>query len=427
MSKKLNGISENHHLTMNKNPFFQVLKVKNFQKLWGSQILSQITLNLINFVIILRIFEASHSTVAVSLVWIFYAIPAILLGPFSGTIVDLVEKRKALIWTNFSQAVIVLCYLLIKQKIWPIYTIVFLYSLVNQLYIPAEASTLPGVVPKKLYPSANGIFMFTMYGTFLVGFSLAGPLVRLVGKEMPFFFSSLLLGLAAVSVALLPSGMRGERKGVRGIQEFWDKVKDGYLFIKEETAVLFPLILIVLSQIIVGILAVLIPSFATEILSIDLLDAGLVLVSPAGLGALIGAQGVVWALKRIRKKKVISFGLFLATLGLLCFSLIIPNLPFFKTPIAIIAAWLLGISFVSLIIPTQTLIQETTPKEFRGRVFGVLGFMITVAAILPVLLTATIADLLGVTWIMFIISLVIGIIAVYSLGEPYAKFAQRKI
>jgi len=412
---------------MRENPFLQALKIRNFQKLWGSQLLSQITLSLVNFVIILRIYEETHSTIAVSLVWLFYAIPAVLLGPFSGTIIDLVEKRKALIWTNFSQAVIVLAYLLVKEKIWPIYTIVFLYSLVNQLYIPAEAATLPGVVPKELYPPANSIFMFTMYGTFLVGISLAGPLIKLVGREAPFFLSSLFLGLAAFSVALLPSEVKGKRGEVRGIQDFWDRVKEGYLFIREKSTILFPLMLIVISEIIVGILAVLSPSFATEVLSIELLDAGLILVFPAGLGALIGAQGVVWALRRIRKKKVISFGLFLFTFGLLCFSLIIPSLPFWRTQAAVVVVFLLGISFVSLIIPAQTLIQENTPEEFRGRVFGVLGFMITLTAILPVLLTATVADLLGVTWIMFIISLVIGALAFYSLGEPYANLNQRRI
>lgn len=412
---------------MRENPFLRALKIKNFQKLWGSQLLSQITLSLVNFVIILRIYEETHSTIAVSLVWLFYAIPAVLLGPFSGTIIDLVEKRKALIWTNFSQAVIVLAYLLVKEKVWPIYTIVFLYSLVNQLYIPAEAAALPGVVPKQLYPPANSIFMFTMYGTFLVGISLAGPLIKLIGREAPFFLSSLFLGLAAFSVALLPSRTRVKRGEVRGIQDFWDRVKEGYLFIREKTTILFPLLLLVIAEIIVGILAVLTPSFATEILSIDLLDAGLTLVFPAGLGALIGAQGVVWALRRIRKKKVISFGLFLFTFGLLCFSLIIPRLPVLRTAAAVVAVFLLGISFVSLIIPAQTLIQENTPEEFRGRVFGVLGFMITVAAILPVLLTATIADLLGVTWITFIISLMVGATAFYSLGEPYAKLNQRRI
>lgn len=411
---------------MRENPFFQVLRIKNFLKLWSSQLLSQITLSLINFVIILRIFEATHSAVTVSLVWIFYAIPTIVLGPFSGTIIDLIEKRKALIWTNFSQALIILFYLLIKEKIWPIYTIIFLYSLVNQLYIPAEAATLPEVVPKKLYPPANSIFMFTIYGSFLAGFSLAGPLVRLVGRDAPFLLSSLALGLAALSVALLPSGMRGETKKVRGIQEFWSRVKQGYLFIRVHPAVFFPLILIILSQITVGILAVLIPSISTEVLSIELLDAGLVLITPAGLGALIGAQGVVWALRRVRKKKVISFGLFLATFGFLIFSLVIPNISFWKIPVAITAAFILGISFVSLLIPTQTLIQETTPKPLLGRVFGVLGFMITLASILPVLLMATIADLVGVNWIIFMVSLVIGFLAFYSLREPYVEFIQRK-
>lgn len=411
---------------MNKNPFFQVLRINNFLKLWGSQLFSQITLCMINFVIIMKIFEKTNSSVAVSLVWIFYAIPAIIAGPFSGTIIDLMEKRKALIWTNLSQAIIVLGYLLVREKIWPIYTIVFLYSLVNQLYIPAEASTLPGIVPKKLYPVANSIFMFTMYGSLLAGFSLAGPFVKLLGSDTLFIFSSLLLGLAALFVFLLPSGMKGEKEEVTGINDFLNRVKEGYLFIKDKPLILFPLLIIVLSEIVVGIIAVLVPTFATEVLSIDLLDAGLIIITPAGLGALVGVQGIVWGLRRFRKKKLISFGLFLAFLGLLSFSLIVPNLENLRAPAAMIVSFFLGISFVSLVIPTQTLIQESTPEEFRGRVFGVLGFMITIAAVLPVLLMATIADLIGVTWILFIISLVVGAAALYFLGEPYAKYTQSK-
>lgn len=410
---------------MSKSPFIQVLKQKNFLKLWGSQLLSQTTLNLVNFVIILRIFEFTHSTVAVSLVWVFYALPAIFFGPFSGTFIDLLEKRKTLIWTNASQAIIVLGYLLVKQKVWPIYTVVFVYSLVNQLYIPAEASTLPGLVPKRLYAAANSIFMVTLYGAFLAGFTLAGPLIRLTGRETPFFIASALLGLAALSASLLPTSLkslRGETKRINHFNEFWSKVKEGYVFIKGHSLVLFPLLLIVLSEIIAGVIAVLAPSFAADILAIDLLDAGLVLVAPAGLGALIGAQGVVWALKKGRRKKqVITLGLFLASLVLFCLGLIVPNFVYARIHLTIALVFFMGISFVALIIPTQTLIQESTPEKLRGRVFGVLGFMITVAAILPVLLTATIADLLGVSWIIVLVALFIGILGVYSLKEPYLQ------
>lgn len=412
---------------MKESPFLQVLKINDFLKLWTSQLLSQVTINMVSFVIILRIFEATRSTVAVSLVWFFYAVPAIFLGPFSGTIIDTLDKRKVLIWTNILQALTVLAYLLVKQKIWPIYTIIFLYSLLNQLYLPSESATLPAVVPKKLYPPANSIFMSTAYTAVLIGFSLAGPLVRLVGKEIPFLLSSLFLGIAALSVALLSPGVKGGIAKIRGVEDFLARVKEGYLFIRGNKGVLFPLILIVLSGIVVGVLTIVIPLYAAEILLIDLRDAGLVLVSPVGLGAVVGVAWAVRALgRRVRKKTIVSLGLFLSFFSLLIFSLLIPYLRVGKIFLSLISAFILGLGCVFLIIPSQTMIQEVTPKKLLARVYGVLGFMITLAAILPVFLTATLADFLGVTWILLIVAFILGGAAVKSLKEPYVYNTQGK-
>lgn len=411
---------------MKKSPFFEVIKLTNFRRIWGSQIFSQVTLNFINFVIILRIFEATHSTVAVSLVWVFYAIPAILLGPFSGTIVDLFQKRKILMYTTFFEAFIVLCYLLVKHKLWPIYSVIFLYSLVNQLYIPAEASTLPWVVSKNLLPVANSFFLFTIYGAFLIGFGLAGPVVKLIGREAPFILGFLSLIIASLLVSNLPKE-EGKKGKIRDIQDFWIKVKEGYLFIKSQPTILFPLLLLVFSQVIIGVIAVLSPSLATEILAIDLLDAGPVLVLPAGFGAVIGVLGVTSLLrKKVRKKKIISFGLFLSAVSLLSIATVVPFLGNLRALVALGIAFLLGIGLVSLIVPVQTLLQEKTPEDKRGRVFGVLGFAVTLASILPVLLTATIADILGVNFILGIIAIIIGAVWIYSLREPYEIFSYNR-
>ncbi|TSC54336.1 MAG: major facilitator superfamily protein [Microgenomates group bacterium LiPW_31] len=411
---------------MKKSPFFEVIKLTNFRRIWGSQIFSQVTLNFINFVIILRIFEATHSTVAVSLVWVFYAIPAILLGPFSGTIVDLFQKRKILMYTTFFEAFIVLCYLLVKHKLWPIYSVIFLYSLVNQLYIPAEASTLPWVVSKNLLPVANSFFLFTIYGAFLIGFGLAGPVVKLIGREVPFILGFLSLIIASLLVSNL-SKEEGKKGKIRDIQDFWIKVKEGYLFIKSQPTILFPLLLLVFSQVIIGVIAVLSPSLATEILAIDLLDAGPALVLPAGFGAVIGVLGVTSLLrKKVRKKKIISFGLFLSAVSLLSIATVVPFLGNLRALVAMGIAFLLGIGLVSLIVPVQTLLQEKTPEDKRGRVFGVLGFAVTLASILPVLLTATIADILGVNFILGIIAIIIGAVWIYSLREPYEIFSYNR-
>lgn len=404
-----------------KNSIVEVLKIDNFVKIWSSQILSQVTINLINFVIVLRIFEATHSTVAVSLVWIFYAIPALLLGPFSGTIVDLTEKRKILMLTTFVETAVVLLYLLVKAKLWPIYSVIFLYSLVNQLYIPAEASTLTSVVPKKLFPIANSFFLFTIYGAFLAGFGSAGSLVRIVGRNTPFFLAALFLGLAFLAVSLLPRGLTGEKKKINGLPDFFKKVNEGYRFIQKDTTVLFPLLLLALANVLISVFAVLAPLIATEMLSIELLDIGLVIVLPIGLGTILGALWVILALRRLRKKKVISLGLFLLTIGLLSFSLLLPRIEFGRILIAMLIIFLMGAALVAIYIPAQTLMQEKTPIKFRGRVFGVLSFLFTLTAILPVLLTATIADTLGLTWVIFLMAMGLGALAIYSLGEPYAR------
>ncbi len=407
---------------MNKqdNLFLGVLKIENFQKLWGSQILSQLAINLINFVIILKIFGRTHSTVLVSLVWLFYAIPALTFGPLSGAIVDLFVKKKVMMLATFLEAIIIILFLLVKNRLWPIYTVIFFYSSVNQFYLPAEASTLPHIVKKNFLPPANALFLFTIYGAALFGFGLAGPLINLVGQDFPFVIASAFLVVAFLLVSRLPEE---KIKRQSEIQDFWPQAKEGYRFIRQNPSVLFPLLLLAFAQVIINITVVLFPALATELLGIDLHNAGPFLTIPAGIGALIGAQITTMFLKRgYRKKRFVSFGLFTAGILLPMLVLVAPSLGMFKIFSATLIAFLLGVSVVSIVIPVQTLIQETTPDHFRGRVFGVLAFLITLGSVFPVLLSAAVADFLGANTLFTIMGILILGIAFQSLREPYEVF-----
>ena len=48
-------------------------------------------------------------------------------------------------------------------------------------------------------------------------------------------------------------------------------------------------------------------------------------------------------------------------------------------------------------ISAQVQLQEDIPAEGRGRVFGVLNMLISVASILPIIIVGPIADLVGTT------------------------------
>ena len=242
-----------------KSDFSQLLKNKDFVKLWLSQILSQITINLMTFIILARIFEATKSNVAVSMLWIASSLPALFFGPFSGAIVDNFSRRKMMIVTNLAQAISVASFLLLKKYVFALYAVVFLYWLIDQLYLPSQQASLPSLIKGKLLASANGLFLLTQQASFLFGFGMGGLFLTVLGRNNTVMFASALLLIAAVSVYLLP---RDEPKTKNfKVNKFWRDFTLGYKFIRSHNDVLLPLLVIIFSQIFVAIISSILPSY----------------------------------------------------------------------------------------------------------------------------------------------------------------------
>ncbi|PIU03129.1 hypothetical protein COT44_04500 [Candidatus Shapirobacteria bacterium CG08_land_8_20_14_0_20_39_18] len=385
------------------NPLIEILKIKNFQKIWGSQIFSQVTLQMINFIIIINIFERTHSTTSVSLVWIFYSLPAIILGPFSGALVDMISRKKTLIITTLLNSVVVLGFLLIGNKIYAVYAIIFLYSIINQLYFPAEAATLPSIVSKTLLPAANTIFLFTQYSAFLIGFGLSGPLLRIAGPKIPFLITSILLILASLLVSRLPNDKILKINTKRFLMVI-GKLREGYHYISQHRNILAPLLILISVQVVISLFTVILPSYAVDVLRIDIRDAGPLLIIPLALGTIGGAILVNRLAGNWRKRKMITYGAFISSFSLIILAIIVG---FFHevTILASLIMMLLGAGAVMFIIPTQTFLQEQTPENFRARVFGTLGFLVILGSLPPVLFAGAIADLIGVGYILLLVAI----------------------
>src|SRR5260221_13946401 len=124
------------------NDLKYLLKNYKFVSLLISQVLSQLTVNILSFLILIKLFQQTGSTIATSFIWIAYALPAIIIGPIAAAFVDFVDKKIILMVTNLLQALAVLVYaiLIYKNLVFLPYAIVFMYSFLNQFYVPAEAA-----------------------------------------------------------------------------------------------------------------------------------------------------------------------------------------------------------------------------------------------------------------------------------------------
>jgi len=59
-------------------------------------------------------------------------------------------------------------------------------------------------------------------------------------------------------------------------------------------------------------------------------------------------------------------------------------------------AFILGVANSLVFVPANTMLQEKTTEEFRGKVYGFLNAFIGVLSLLPVIIVGGLADLIGV-------------------------------
>jgi MFS family permease len=216
--------------------------------------------------------------------------------------------------------------------------------------------------------------------------------------------------LAFISVIFLPdikSKYKISGRYEKAFIDFFKRIFEGYKFIKNNRLVIAPLLLLMILNISLVVIVVNIPVIAKEILRINLELAGALLVIPSAIGAGIAAISIPKKLiKGVRKITVIESSLFLLTISLGIFSIIVPLLTFsLKLLFSFIVLIMTGYSFVGIFIPTQTLLQEITPQELRGRVFGNLWFLLTLATIFPVIFSGAISELFGVRTLVFIFTI----------------------
>jgi MFS-type transporter involved in bile tolerance (Atg22 family) len=182
---------------------------------------------------------------------------------------------------------------------------------------------------------------------------------------------------------------------------------------------------------IIGVLGVLGPGFAENVLGLEPEDF-VVIVLPLGVGVVIGALAVNAIQGIIPRRRVIEAGLLVlgVCLVLLTASSSIvqvlgdvneavpgPDLSSFVSVLTVVIAIAVvaGVSYAAIAIPAQTELQAEIPEEVRGRVFGILNMLVSVGSFLPIIIVGPIADLVGtmpVVLVSAVIILAVGILSV---------------
>src|SRR5262249_14485572 len=161
-------------------------------------------------------------------------------------------------------------------------------SSVRQLFMPAEAATLPRLLRQEELLAANSLFTLTYNASFIVGFAGAGPMLKLAGTDTVFFVAAAFFLVAAGLVATLPHGeseARGDLPGsvVGRSRLVLGELLDGWTFLRSDRNVTRVMLQLAFAWSLSGITAAIAPGYASTVLGLSEEDA-FYLVVPAGIG-----------------------------------------------------------------------------------------------------------------------------------------------
>ena len=414
-----------------------------FMLLWAAQFVSQTAQQAIWFGMIIVVEQVSQSSVHLSIAILSTIVPGVLLGLIAGVVVDRANKKSVLVVTNFLRALTVLGYLFYSRSLYVVYAVNFAFVGISQFFGPAEASSIPALVPKRLLVTANSLFNLTFTISQLVGIVLLAPwVIKFLGAPTLFAVTAGIYVLAGVLTSLLPPGIAPDRslstlrrdtfaRVVRSeLSEAWD-------FITFDRRSWWAMVFVTLSSTLMLVLAMLAPRYVVVVVGIHPEDA-VFLFAPAGLGILImtlsmqrlarrfgemalaylggGISGLCLVLMAILPRfastfRAIGLALFSGSMPLAGHSILVP-------PLMVLSAGI-GIGFALATIPCQSVLMERAPVQSRGRIFSVLLMMGNVAAITPLAFLGELGDLIGV-------NNVVGLVGTATIGLTLIGLRERE-
>jgi len=423
-----------------------VLALPDFRRLWLGQILSQLA---DKFYIVLMVFliaqtwvrgtpeanpalaeaasamrldlpetRAQMITLLATGIYVANTIPAMLLGTVAGVWADRWPKRAVMVASNALRAGLVLLapfclvqgpeWLGLSWGYWGLVMMTFLESVLTQFFAPAEQAAIPQLVPSNQLLAANSLYQATSMAATIVGFALGDPILRLLHLALQrigidggeFLLLPFCYGMAAVAISRI-RGQEEPRPPSR--TSVWQEIGEGVQVLRERHRVRSAMVQLVLLYSLLAALYVLAISLASAIPRLGPTQFG-TLLAMSGLGLAIGALAVAQLGQGLNRRHLAATGLGTIAWSLVLLGQLRGNLVF-----TLLLCAVLGVGSALLAIPAQTTIQEETPEELRGKVFGLQNNLINIALSLPLVLAGTVVSrygLLPVLWGLAAIALV---------------------
>jgi DHA3 family macrolide efflux protein-like MFS transporter len=345
------------------------------------------------------ILQATHSEIALGTFAVLQTIPAMLMLPFTGVIIDREDRRRLVMLLDAARAVIILTVSILafmrKAKIWELYLMNTLVAAGFWMFWPTITALIQELTPGEEFVHANTFLLAGVQGGWLIAGSIVGFVYNRIGLGgvLLIDFSTYLVSFLCYfavrkgrHVVPRPAELRADIVAAEtAVERFVREMREGIQFLRGRRNLVFLGVswALFLAAMMTGVVV-------TPPLSDKVFHAGAVgygwLNAGWGTGAFVSALYAPWLIAGLGVRRSIAI-----SMGLLTISMILAPL----SPMLAIAVFLYGVmgsargvSGVAM----NTSIMEQVPQHFMGRVQNTFYFAGTALQICLALLVGAVAQ-----------------------------------
>jgi MFS family permease len=340
------------------------------------------------------ILKATNNEMALGMLIVLQTIPAMLLLPFSGVIIDREDRRRLVMWLDALRGSVIVTVAILaflhRVQVWELYLMNTLVTAGFWMFWPTITALIQEITPEGQFVESNTFLMAGVQGGWLIAGAVVGFMYDHVGLggvlliDVSTYIVSFLCYLAVRKgrhVVLRPAEIRADLIAAENqLAHFWSEFREGLRFLCDHRAVI---LLGISWALFVG--AMMTGGIITPALSDRIFHAGPRgygwLSAGWGTGAFVSTLYTAGAIKLLGGRRTIAFSMAVISV---CMAFA-PVSGFLW--LAIISYFVMGSGRGTGGVAMNTSLMEMVPKHLMGRVqngFNLLGTILQLVLALAV-------------------------------------------
>jgi len=363
---------------------------RDFRLLLGAGLVSMTGDWILEIGLAYYIYAITGSTLASAIMLLASFVPQILFSSVAGVFVDRWDRKRTMIGANLLLCVGLapLTFVHHADQVWIVYAVLMWEGTVQVFFSPAEAALVPHLVPDDRLVTANALNGQNADLSRLVGSAVGGVVAGLGGITALAVVDAATFVLAASMVAAVRTSGRAVGSDPAGepsshalegrLKRLWNEWVNGLRAAASQRVLRVIFAFVLVTSVGEGIMGTLFAPFVRDVLHGSAEAYGLI-VSVQAIGGIAG--GLVAASVGHRVSAAHLFGWGSVVFGIVDLTLFLYPLVWVEVWPAAVCMIVVGVPGALVIAGLMTLLQRSTADAYRGRVFGAMGLVQSVAMV----------------------------------------------